>query len=300
MIHPLLPFPSRIHIEPTNVCNLDCHFCPYRKQRRRQGYMGLSLFRKIVDECGEHDPKLWLHFMGEPLLNRDLPQLIAYAKAQGISQVGLSTNAFFLTLELGEQLIRSGLDRLECSVDGADQATYIRLRRSTEFERVVTNTSEFFRLRRELGAPNPVVTISLMQTSETMASLPGLREFWKARFGPQDFLMMIQDISFAGAMREAGYPPRREACKWLWSYLVILWNGDVVTCTSDYDGTRVMGNLRDQTIKEIWRSSAYVALRHLHAEGKFKEAGICSGCDDWALADSHGYHNVTDHDPPTR
>ncbi|MFQ5793031.1 MAG: radical SAM/SPASM domain-containing protein, partial [Acidobacteriota bacterium] len=275
MTHPLQPFPSRIHIEPTNVCNLDCHFCPYRKQQRRQGYMGLALFQKIVDECREHDPKLWLHFLGEPLLNRDLPRLIAYAKAQGIPQVGLSTNAFFLTRELGEQLIRAGLDRLECSVDGADQATYLRLRRSAEFERVVTNTSEFLRLRRELGAQSPVVTISLMQTPETMASLPNLREFWKSRFDPQDFLMMIQDISFAGTMREPGRTQGREPCKWLWSYVVILWNGDVVTCASDYDGTRAMGNLRDQTLKEIWSSPAYVELRSLHTEARFKEAGIC-------------------------
>lgn len=300
MIPELQPFPNRIHVEPTNVCNLDCHFCPYRKQTRSQGYMGSPLFKKIVDECREHDPKLWLHFLGEPLLNRDLPDLIAYAKAQGISQVGLSTNAFFLTRELGERLIRSGLDRVECSVDGADAGTYLRLRRSTEFERVVRNTVEFLRLRHELGAQKPVVTISVMETAETLRALPGLREFWTPQFGPQDFLMMIQDISFAGDMREVGQSQGREPCKWLWSYLVILWNGDVVTCGSDYDGTRVMGNLGEQTLREIWRSWAYTELRRLHTEGKFKEAGICAGCDDWALADGNGYRNVNEQDPPAR
>src|SRR5262245_25962171 len=112
----LAPFPARIHVEPTNICNLDCAFCPYGRQKRRPGYLGADVFRKIADECAGHDVKLWLHFLGEPLLNRDLPALVAYAKERGIPQVGLSTNAFFLTRETGEKLIQAGLERLDCSV----------------------------------------------------------------------------------------------------------------------------------------------------------------------------------------
>jgi radical SAM protein with 4Fe4S-binding SPASM domain len=290
----LQAFPTRIHIEPTNVCNLDCHFCPYSRQTRRPGYMGVDLFRKIADECAGRDVKLWLHFLGEPLLNRDLPALIVCAKERGIEQVGLSTNAFFLTREMGEKLIRAGLDRLECSVDGFDRASYLQVRRSEAFDRVVENTKGFLQLKRELGADRPSLSIQLMRTPGVAENLPAIRAFWKPWLGEHDFIMTIEDISFAGALRGPRPAGRREPCRWLWHYLVVLWNGDVVTCASDYDGQRVMGNLREQSLGDVWHGRAYRKLRELHAQGRYGEAGICHGCDDWALSDGRGYENVVE------
>jgi radical SAM protein with 4Fe4S-binding SPASM domain len=292
MVAELIPFPTRIHIEPTNVCNLDCLFCPYSRQRRPKGYMGFELFQKIVDECQGHDVRLWLHFLGEPLLHRDLPRMVAYAKARGVPQVGFSTNGFFLTPELGAQLIEAGLDRLECSVDGVDPESYRQLRRSPDFQRVVGNLQGFLRRRRAMGAERPIVTIQFMKTPETLASLPRALAFWRPQLGPRDFLMTIEDLSFAGQMRGVRYEADRQPCKWLWQYAVILWNGDVVTCVSDYDGSRVMGNVRHHSLTAIWRSPAYEELRRLHLEKRFAAGGICAGCDDWALADGHGYQNV--------
>ncbi len=292
MSYELQPFPTRIHIEPTNVCNLDCLFCPYSRQKRRKGYMGMDLFKQIVDECRGRDVKIWLHFLGEPLLNRDLPAMIAYAKGQGIPQVGLSTNAFFLTQELGERLIKAGLDRLECSIDGFDRASYQHLRRSGEFDRVVANTKGFLQLKGRLGSAKPIVSLQFMKTPGMVAHLPSIRAFWKPWLGEQDFIMTIEDLSFAGAMRDAHNLVEREPCQWLWSYLVVLWNGDVVTCASDYDGERVMGNLQEQSLAAIWHSPGYQELRRRHLEGRYGECGICASCDDWALADGHGYQNV--------
>jgi radical SAM protein with 4Fe4S-binding SPASM domain len=292
MPYKVMPFPTRVHIESTNICNLDCLFCPYGRQKRQKGYIGLDLFKKIIEECKGHDVRLWLHFLGEPLLNRDLPAMVAIAKAQGVPQVGFSTNGFFLTHELGEQLIRAGLDRLECSIDGVDPPSYQHLRRSREFTRVVTNLQGFLQLKKELGTEQPVVTIQFMKTPETVAFLPQARAFWKPLLQPRDFLMTIEDISFAGEMRGVRYHGARPPCNWLSNYAVVLWNGDVVTCVSDYDGTRVMGNVREQSLTAIWHSPAYEELRRKHVEGRFSEGGICAGCDDWALADGHGYQKV--------
>jgi radical SAM protein with 4Fe4S-binding SPASM domain len=292
MAYELAPFPTRIHIESTNVCNLDCLYCPYGRQTRQKGYMGIELFKKLVEECQGRDVRLWLHFLGEPLLNRDLPAMIACAKARGIPQVGFSTNGFFLTPILGEQLIQAGLDRLECSVDGVDPASYQRLRRSREFQRVVTNLQDFLQRRNTMGLERPIVTIQFIRTPETVAFLPEAKAFWTPLLRGRDFLMTIEDISFAGSMRGPQYAIERQPCKWLWNYLVVLWNGDVVTCTSDYDGSRVLGNVRQQSLTAIWHSPAYDELRRKHDEKRFHEGGICASCDDWALADGHGYQAV--------
>jgi radical SAM protein with 4Fe4S-binding SPASM domain len=292
MVVELMPFPTRIHIESTNVCNLDCLFCPYGRQTRQKGYMGLELFKKIIAECQGHDVRLWLHFLGEPLLNRDLPSMVAFAKEHRIGQVGFSTNGFFLTRDLGERLIRAGLDRIECSLDGVDPASYQRLRRSPEFNRVAANLQGFLEVRNGLGVERPVVTIQFMKTPETLAFLPQVRDFWAPLLKPRDFLMTIQDISFAGEMRAERSHSERLPCKWLWNYAVVLWNGDVVTCVSDYDATRVMGNVREESLTAVWQSSMYQELRRKHLEKRFGEGGLCASCDDWALADGHGYQNI--------
>lgn len=293
----VLDFPARIHLESTNACNLDCHFCPYSRQTRAKGFIDPAIFRKVVDECAPHNPKIWLHFLGEPLLHKRLPELIAYGKARGLTQLGFSTNLFFLSPRLGEQLIRSGLDRLECSVDGLDAETFKRLRRSDEFPRVVRNLQQFLALRRRLGKDTPVVTLSFMKTPETMRDLPAIREMWGPWLGEKDFLMLIDDLSFAGEMRGTSAPDGRVPCRWLWNYAVVLWNGDVVTCASDYDGHRVMGNVREQSLAAIWHDPAYQALRRVHAEGRWQDGGLCAGCDDWVLADGHGYQNVRSDSP---
>jgi radical SAM protein with 4Fe4S-binding SPASM domain len=195
---------------------------------------------------------------------------------------------------MGEKLIRAGLDRMECSIDGFDSASYRQLRRSEGFDRVVANTRGFLQLKRELGSDRPVVSIQFMKTPEVAAHVPAIRAFWKPWLGERDFIMTIADISFAGTMRDTGGAPRREPCQWLWNYLVILWNGDVVTCASDFDGERVMGNLREQSLAEIWHGAGYRELRRKQLEGRYGECGICAGCDDWALADGHGYQNILD------
>ena len=93
--------------------------------------MDPALFERIARECAGRDTKLWLHFLGEPLLHRETPRLIALAKAAGVREVGLSTNAVSLHGPLAEAILASGLDRLECSMDALDRDGYVAMRGRT-------------------------------------------------------------------------------------------------------------------------------------------------------------------------
>jgi MoaA/NifB/PqqE/SkfB family radical SAM enzyme len=295
MAYQVMPFPTRLHIESTNICNLDCLFCPYGRQQRQKGYMGLDLFQKIIEECKGHDVRLWLHFLGEPLLNRDLPAMVAFAKAHGLPQVGFSTNGFFLTQELGETKIRAGLDRLECSMDGVDPPSYQRLRRSREFHRVVANLQNFLRLRNELGSEQPVVTIQFMKTPETVAFLPQARAFWAPMLKPRDFLMTIEDISFAGEMRGCTITVNDSL------QMVVELCGRAVERRCGDMRQRLRRdtgheNVREQSLTAIWHSRVMRSCGTKHFEGG-SARGICAGCDDWALSDGYGYQPIEEKRP---
>src|SRR5262249_13216422 len=161
---------------------------------------------------------LWLHFLGEPLLHRDLAHMIGFAKDAGIPEVGLSTNGVSLHGKLADALLASGLDRLECSIDADDPESYLAMRGRDHFDRVLPNVRPFLLRKREPGAGRPVTSIQFMRTPAVVAALPRLVDAWRPFLGPDDFVMTIAPATFAGAIDvPVGGGARRPPCSWLFT-----------------------------------------------------------------------------------
>jgi MoaA/NifB/PqqE/SkfB family radical SAM enzyme len=287
-------FPRRVNIELTNYCNQRCALCPRQAFTRPLGFMERALFERVARECAGHACKLWLHFLGEPLLHRDLVRMIRFAKDAGVRDVGLSTNAVTLRGALADQLIGSGLDRLECSVDADDHADYLAMRGRDHFSRVVRNVREFLLRKRELGAERPLTSVQFMRTAAVEASLPQLVTAWRPFLGRRDFVMTIVPASFAGAIDlPAAAVAARSPCRWLFSSLVILQDGTVTMCGADWDAQAPLGNVAERSIAQIWHGAELTRRRRAHLDGRFADVNVCGGCDDWRLADGHGYVNAS-------
>ena len=71
--------------------------------------------------------------------------------------------------------------------------------------------------------------------------------------------------------------PRKHPCKTLWHNLVIAWDGRVLPCCFDFDAKSVMGDIRVQTLDEIWNGPAYVKLRQLELQGR-NNTPLCANC----------------------
>src|SRR3989344_4099762 len=86
-------YPYTIMIEPTNICNLKCPLCPtgVGELHRASGLMDLDNFKKFIDEVSGHVLHLRMWNWGEPFLNRNIGEMVSYAKAGGMF-VNLSTN----------------------------------------------------------------------------------------------------------------------------------------------------------------------------------------------------------------
>ena len=63
---------SRCYLEITNVCNLDCLFCP--KTERKGRTMSVEEFDLLTDRLAGRIKFLYFHLMGEPLMHRHLPE----------------------------------------------------------------------------------------------------------------------------------------------------------------------------------------------------------------------------------
>lgn len=291
----LAPFPQRINVEVTNYCNQRCPLCPRQGFTRPLGFMDAQLFERIARECAAHGTRLWLHFLGEPLLHRGLIDMIRVAKEVGVTEVGLSTNAVSLRGRLAEALLGSGLDRLECSMDAVDEETYRQMRGRDHFELVSRNVRAFLERKRALGEECPVTSIQFMRTPELVASLPKIVATWRPLLGPRDFVMTIEPASFAGAVDLPGTEVgvERSPCRWLYSSLMILQDGTVTMCGADWDAKAPLGSVATATIAEIWNGPELTRRRAAHEAGRFAAVSVCGGCSDWRLSDGHGYANVT-------
>ena len=167
--------PRSIYIEPTSRCNEFCQQCP-RTLLSREDDRDLSFdkFRQIVDQFPVLD-RVVLHGLGEPLLNKELPQMICYLKDRG-TYVLFNSNGIALTPKRGQMLIDAGLDEYRLSMDGSTRETYAHVRGVDAFEKIWRNVRAFIAMQKEQNASKPAVSLWFTAMRENLHELPGLVE----------------------------------------------------------------------------------------------------------------------------
>ena len=199
--------PRVVFIEVTNRCNLLCETCP-RTYFTREPLKSLSYdeFLHIAEQFPEMR-RCTLHGIGEPLLNRALPRMIAYLKARGV-EVLFNSNGALLTSAWQEALVRSELDEFRCSIDGAQPATYARIRGADVLHKVIRGLEGLAKTKARLGATAPRVSIWCVATRENLAELPDLVRLAARLAVPEVYL---QRMVFFASEPEAQYGMAREA-----------------------------------------------------------------------------------------
>jgi MoaA/NifB/PqqE/SkfB family radical SAM enzyme len=114
-----------------------------------------------------------LHGIGEPLLNKELPQIIRGLTNRGV-HVLFNSNALLLTPELAEELVASGLDEFRASLDAATDSTYVGVRGSEKFSQVIDNLAELARIRRASPGSKLKVSAWMVGTRENVQDLTDL------------------------------------------------------------------------------------------------------------------------------
>ncbi len=163
--------PVCLYLETTNRCNLLCETCPRTFETLEPAAdMSWELFTRIVDQFPNIE-RVVLHGVGEPMMVRELPEMIRYLKQRGI-YVLFNTNGTLLNLRKGKELIDAGLDELRVSLDAAEPATFKIVRGLDMFDRIVSNVREFTTMQRETNLSTPRVSLWLTGLRETVAQLP--------------------------------------------------------------------------------------------------------------------------------
>jgi len=176
----IMGFPSFVHIELTNKCNLRCEMCEYNKITNKGNKLSFEKFKKIFDEVIKSNPlskiypKLLLFDLtgiGENLLHEEFFKILGYMKAKKVT-ITFATNATLLNKKNSKRLIDLGLDILFISIDGATKKTYEGIRKGAKFEKVMENIKQFNNLKNKMNKNKPEVIIRFLASKHNLEEMP--------------------------------------------------------------------------------------------------------------------------------
>jgi radical SAM protein with 4Fe4S-binding SPASM domain len=270
-------FPDHLDIEITNKCNMNCPMC-FRpimfKGGITPGLMDFKLFKKIIDEAGDHHAySIRLSWRGEPLVHPKVVDMIKYAKQKGIKEVSFLTNGLNLKGKLAEDLVKSGLDWITVSFDGLGE-TYERIRKPAKFGEALQRLKDFQEIKKKLGTTKPVLKV---------------QSIWPAiEKDPQKYYDTFKDI--ADNISSNPYKSYYESdkiehdpnfvCPQPWHRFVITWDGKATQCICTYMEEGVVGDVNKQPIADIWRGEKFNHVRKLQRQRNRLVMACCQKCFD--------------------
>ncbi len=276
-----LDYPRQFWLEITNECNLRCIMCPVAKGlKRKKGMMDMDAFVGIIDQISMVKPTIILHVAGEPLLNKNLFEMIGYAKNRGCS-IWINTNATLLTKEMSLRILESPLDYISFSFDGFTQKVYEKVRLGAKFEHVKSQIETFLKLRDEIKNKSLLVRIQILVMKETRKQIREFVKYWQIKKVDRviikhagDWLGLVDFPHVPENFRGFGHRP----CRDIFHKCAILVDGTVVSCCCDIDGRLPLGNVFKQPFNEIWNGDLYNRLREQHLNNAIPEDIICHKC----------------------
>ena len=282
--------PQYLQIETVSVCNARCTMCLTRDCRRARPFMSDELFGRIADELQDHAEQIvrvTVQAAGEPLLDKKLENRIGLLKNNGIGMVAFASNGSLMSAERAHRVIDSGVDEVSFSVDGATKQTYEKIRVGLDFDLVVANIQGFLRLRQSMRAKT-IVRIRMTAQEANQDELDAFVEFWQGRLGPGDSVYAKVVHTWGNAEQLTELPAEydyeqlnRQACQSPWTSMVIFSDGQVPLCCCDYNASISLGNVNEQSIRQIWQADTLQKVRQSHRRQGRQALQICRDCTVW-------------------
>jgi radical SAM protein with 4Fe4S-binding SPASM domain len=190
-----------------------------------------------------------------------------------------STNAHFLDDDTCQAVMESGLDRMLISIDGTDQETYEQYRKGGRLDKVLAGTEAMVRARRDSQLRGPELVFQFLVVKPNEHQIEDIKALGKKMGIDRVALKTAQIYDFEHGnelipsqhkysrykrVADGRYSiknPLDDQCWKMWHSCVITWDGQVVPCCFDKDAHHRMGDLKNQSLSEIWYSEAYESFR---------------------------------------
>jgi radical SAM protein with 4Fe4S-binding SPASM domain len=195
-------------------------------------------------------------------------------------------------VENAEKLARSGLNKLIISIDGFDQQTYSAYRKNGDLELLkegIANVSEAKkRFNSEIKIELQVIVNKLNESQ-----VPDIYKFARKL----NASLKLKSMQITGKDRIGFWQPEKhgynryefrngeykiknkmpDRCLRLWLNPVVTWDGKVVPCCFDKDADHILGDLTQDSFRDIWNGPKYRIFRKCLLSGR-NMIDICTNC----------------------
>lgn len=278
---------SRCYLEITNICNLDCLFCP--KTARPPRRLTLLEFELLTDRLVGEVQFLYFHLMGEPLMHPQLPEMVSRARQKGFVPV-LTTNGTLLATQgphawpIATPLLDAGLHKLQISIHShegngkSDPAEYMHHVMHYAIEAADRGIIVVLRLWNQGGYDTHNQLLHDLIAQYIPRPWTQRYDGWRLA----DHLYLEYDQMFEWPDEEHDeYHEEETFCYALRNQIGVLVDGTVVPCCLDHEGSISLGNLREQTLSEILAGPRAKALydgftSHTASESLCRRCGYAS------------------------
>jgi len=275
--------PIHLMAEPKNICNAKCPLCPtgIGELNRAKSFLSYDVFKSFIDQAYPFAETLNLWNYGEPFLHRQIFDMITYACDKYID-VRVSTNGYVFYDERNiTRLIDCGLPYLIVGLDGASSEVFSQYRVNVKFDKVIKGMKLLRDTKRQRQADHPIVDWQFIAMRHNYHEIDAAREMAaevgaifsvktvniqminvrpsNSTYVPDNPSLRRYNVTASGALEFS--IPVRNLCNFPWHTLQLNSNGEIVPCCYDIKTELLLGDMRHQTLAEIWNGSRMQELR---------------------------------------
>ena len=291
-----LPGPLTIYLEPTNICNFKCVYCPESFDNYKEvvgGHFQLSLddFKAIAKQIKDLATVKTLNFymMGEPFVNKQLTQFISIAKSEAIAEkVIVTSNGTLVKPHLYQTICDSRLDYLRISIYGGNEGSHAKNTQSSfHLSQIKDNILGLKRFRDAGARYRPFIYIKMIES----ACADDNRQFKEmfSEAGDEVFIEPVMNWNDPAEGNLSGeakdtllsrryFSARKEVCPFPFYTLVIHSDLKVSVCCVDWNKQTVVGDLHNESLTDIWKGEALRTFQLRHVQRRRHELAGCKTC----------------------
>ncbi|PAF41355.1 hypothetical protein BKH45_07285 [Helicobacter sp. 11S03491-1] len=271
---------KKIYIELSDICGLNCSFCPSQKNIRK--IMDIALFQKVCEQSVGLTQSIAFHLLGDPCILKNLKDYLKIAKDYGL-KVDLVTSGVYLRHDMFDWLVCDPIAQLSLSLNaGFDRNNQDRVSKnylenilSLCRYKIFKDSAGFINLRLQDSTLEELLWLK----QKILREFGILDDNTKSRFrlGKKVFLNITKTFQWANPNSKV-FSQSHKYCHGLIAQVGILADGSVVPCCIDAQGVIKLGNLKDQKLIDILQSGRAQNIREgfMHNQAVEKLCIHCS------------------------
>ena len=285
-------FPPMIVVSITNVCNERCIHCFYdqfiKMPEYKQSYLEWEIWVKICEEVS-HWPGVVMNFGtdGEPLMHPRFLDLLREARKNKISPINITTNGTLMNESFNKSLVDEFLtDVINISIDAFKPESYRHIR-GGNIELIRKNILNLIEYRNQQKSKIKI-QVNIIDQPEVSDELEDFKKYWTPLVDNVLIRTYYDATTVTGGTgpnitgKQATFEQvKRWPCQQLWRRFNISDDGTARFCVDDWFNKTKIGDLKEKSIAEIWKSDHYNKLRQHHIKGSYNQVSYCSKCTEW-------------------